>query len=580
MRPIVYKGPSNHLTQFFEMSLLYQGMCLLLDDLLMDWQYEKETGQVTGIFLYESRLIKTQLAWPLSDDKVISYCDCQSNNHSSHNHASETDDSDSNSLVQDGFDLDSLDMDSSEQCSPETDSSGKEGSSDKESFNNNVCVHLAALAIETKMHLDQLPQPAKQAEAFNSQSHYLVDWLSKQSFDPFPNMARHRVIYLLDQSQESGEVFLTCYKAYLTKQNEYQKKAVLPLSVMDKNKLPKFVSLTDQQILQQLQALIHDHPELSQNNYIYLPSKEQAVNELIKNLIVSGRLFWRNCYRHSLQHGYEYTIHSDWLKLSESFYLDQSKSHLIEIKREQNNSLISKAIQLDKRFQSEKEPLEKKPNWQLCLDISSEQVELPWLNKKQDIDIAQVKLLISDELVELESVFDAMINQKNKAFNQEDKPPQLINLLDEIAGHLHQIDILPGIRTQFEPPISHQFDGHTRILDGDLSHWFPLFRYLQKDGWKISINNNFCLNQKKINYWYSQVFSENSDELVASDSLPTEQNWFDLEVGVKVDDRAINIMPYIVQLLKQDYQAWLSERKTFTFANNAFTSFSYITKAH
>ena len=236
-RPLAYKGPTDHLTQYFPLQNLYQGLQALSQDSLMDWQYQKEEKQVQGVFFHNGKMIKTFIAWPLSSlnstsETSINTCQCIEND--------------------------------------EPDNSDEASAS---------CEHIAALAIESKTRLHRLPQSLKQTEIFHSEWQYLTSWLSKQTYDPFPNMARHRVIYLLDG--EADNISVTVHKAYLTQQNEYQAKAELELALVAKDKLPKFVSLTDQQIIHQMNQIKVQKQDLAlANNGLILVNDGQTGTEL------------------------------------------------------------------------------------------------------------------------------------------------------------------------------------------------------------------------------------------------------------------------------------------------------------
>ena len=65
----------------------------------------------------------------------------------------------------------------------------------------------------------------------------------------YPNMARHRVIYVIDQDPENQQYRVNVKKSYLTKANKYTKIEDLPLSVLEQDPLPKFIAPEDRRIL-------------------------------------------------------------------------------------------------------------------------------------------------------------------------------------------------------------------------------------------------------------------------------------------------------------------------------------------
>lgn len=506
------------MTQFFPLELLYRGTQLLLDGLLVDWQYKKEEQAAYGFFVHDNGLIKAGLSWPMSEEAAVKACGCQK--------------------------------------------TAKQSSGG--------CVHLAALAIETKEQLDQLVPPLKHADAHAKASDYLKHWLSMQSYDPFPNMARHRVVYLLDKKHDENaadealeqavhETFvLSLHKAYLTQQNQYQKKAILPLTtdLSNNNKLPKFISLTDQHIIAQIQALLELEPDRAvETNTLVLassaanhpPATTTKIENLLASLASSGRLFWKSCYRQELKlmesslltEKLHKSHNPGGMRLSHSYYLQPADSQIIKIKTLVNQPLenfLQSLRQQDFKCTA-------------CLKLDSQQVFLEWAKKSIDIDTAEIQLLSDGQRVTLQELIDVLQNKQasGKLLTRAEQQ----QLMDTVVSFMRQVDALPGIQSLYQQPITQNFATNPRVLEGNLAQWLVLIRGLQLSGWKIEIANSFRMQQKTVESWYSQVTPvENKNQQHTTGS--SSHDWFDLEVGIQIDGRKINLIPYIVELLNRN----------------------------
>lgn|GEM_PF-862011 len=517
-RPLAYKGPTDHLTQYFELQDLYRGIQLLSQGSLMDWMHQKEEKQIQGVFFFNGKMIKTFIAWPLSSlnttsDTSINTCACQ--------------------------DSDASEIDDQTEISP-------------------VCEHITALAIETKTRLDRLPQSLKQTETYHSEWQYLTSWLSRQTFDPFPNMARHRVVYILDG--EADNINVTVHKAYLSQQNEYQKKAELELALVAKDKLPKFVSLTDQQIIHQMNQIKSESPDLSVESHGLTLFKEgqkfsephqQDIRLLLKRIALSGRCFWRSSRRNALTYTNDSKFNSDWWYIGDQLFLDRTKSRLVDI-----SPVVDDEVETFLELTSLDGSGKSKNKWQPCLTLSSEQITLPWTKIAVDIDVAKVSFRSSagEQVAEV-----SLQNLMAYVYHTSKRNNSVI--LESIASKIHQLDWLDSIFANFEQPICQHFDICDRFLDGNFSHWLPLLRGLELEGWKISFEPRFRLNQKRVDKWYSKISraddlkNKTADEGASSQQLLQQPvDWFDLEVGIKIDGQSINLMPYIIQSLQ--HGAW------------------------
>jgi len=498
-RAFAFKGPPDHLSRVFDIRLLYQGMQLLLDDLLVDWQYERGASHLTGVFIHADGLIKTRLCWPLANQSEINWCDC-------HVTATATEESRAD------------------------------------------CEHLAALAIETKMRLDRLPQPVKPSDTHSNDWHYLEHWLEQQRFDPYPNMARHRVVYLLDADEQVFSVSL--HKAYLNPQNQFSLKALLDPSLVKREKLPKFVSLTDQQILDGVNQLAMQISEFRRERH-RLPlgcgdiDKGQALKiaELLELMARSGRLFWRHCQRQPL--GFANKVHAqpDWQRIGSKVYLDRANGRLVKLKRSEHPA--TGPFLCDKHFNPD--------DWQAFIEIGSPVIEFLWHDQVTMLDVARVYFCDKKHKISLNDL------RNFSAENGREVSPQAQAFF---ALHLRQLDWVPSVHSNFENPVAQHFDIADRWLEGDLAHWLPLFRALQGEGWNIRFGADFRLNQKSIERWYGQVFGQNDKKLKKDADKPganseyatDPESWFELEVGVMVEGKRVNVMPHIVAAIRRGRQ--------------------------
>ena len=503
-RPLGYKGPTDHLSQLFSYKRLYQGWLLLADD-LMDWQHLRDENRVQGVFIYQQKLVKASLSWPLKANHANNYCGCEQFH--------------------------------SEQDFKKLD--------DEQEESIEGCEHLAALAIESKVQLDRLPPSLKQQEQYQSEREYFARWLSKQHHDPFPNMARHRVVYILDQSE--GRYVLSVHKAYLTQQQTFQIKAPLPINTSVGDKLPKFVSLTDQEILVELQKLNQQvESELTlESHQLDLGSSDQSfsrkqVDQVLLKMVDSGRAFWRAVHRAPLSRAIASSVDENWLAISANVYLSRSESKIYAVQ-----SYSQKQLKLLRLLNSADFDCQKiVPK----LEINTQNIGLVWRAQNYEFDSAEISFVFSEG----NSEPDLEIDKRNalslsyleiEHLVRGDRSQASLALLEHVSAAMHLIDSIEGIYRFFEPPIARQFDPAARYLDGDISHWFPMLRGLQLEGWQIEFAPSFKLNQKSVDDWYSRVQQV--------DGAAAETHWFELEVGVRVDGEAINILPFIVQALKQ-----------------------------
>ena len=146
--PISIKGPAGQLEALFAESVIYQACKNLLDEPLSHWRHNEETQLTHACYTEGEAIYNLSMAWPPQAES-IGQCQCAK---------------------------------------------------------THPCVHLAALAIHNKARLDQIAPFTRQIKALGDLRNTFMNWLAQQHHDPFPNMARHRLIYVLDQAEQGWTV--------------------------------------------------------------------------------------------------------------------------------------------------------------------------------------------------------------------------------------------------------------------------------------------------------------------------------------------------------------------------------------
>jgi len=541
-RPLAYKGPVDHLTNFFSEELLMEGLELLLDDNLVNWKNQIDEKYIKGTCLCDGQFTKQIFYWPMTES--LGSCSCQDT-----------------------------------------------AQSDKNKLETKPCVHLAAMAIESKTRLHRLPPSTSQQSQFYTGKRYIKKWLKGQKLDPFPKMARHRVIYLLEQ--KGPRWIVSAHKAYLTKESVYQIKTPIHLTeAIDAEligkKNTKFFSLADQQILYFLnkeygckKSLITarkseslDDSELQPHQFEFV--EDQRINRLIRILVSTDRLFWQSSHRQPLtlsnrnKNFWRQEENDDLKFISKNYFLDLRNNSIVEI--------FERAAQKSKKLFSELKNLSKF-KMQPILRITSSETIMPWQKETvNQFDIAKLSFLVNDNEFSLKNLLPLVLEREaNKEFS------------DLLSDYLLQIENMPLLEASYEIPVIEKFHFGDRVFDSHLSHMLPILNGLHEHGWKIEIRKGFRLNQVSSQDWYINVIQgtetnkdaeakstkhnlkrrqvdqqtnklkplqldllSEPEEEVAVNVVENEFDWFELEIGVKVKDRSINLMPYIVAMIQRD----------------------------
>mgnify|MGYP006870596533 CR=1 FL=1 len=224
-----FKGPNGQLQKLFSEDSVFKATKLLLKGDLIHWKHSKDLEHINSVFENNGKLTKTSMSWPISEP--IGSCNCK-------------------------------------QPQP--------------------CIHITALTIESKARIDQLPPFVQQLNASKNVMAAFSLCVNRQSHDPYPNMARHRLVYIL-RKEEENEFVLTLHKAYLSQEDKFQVKAEIDTSILYQKPLPKFITLSDQKILSQLNQLGNIN-----SNKIKLDSNLQP--DIFSEILNTQRCFWRTCY--------------------------------------------------------------------------------------------------------------------------------------------------------------------------------------------------------------------------------------------------------------------------------------------
>ncbi|NVJ50913.1 MAG: DEAD/DEAH box helicase [Gammaproteobacteria bacterium] len=449
-KPLSFKGPSDHLNQFFAESTLFDGFKLLLANGLSQWQQDMATGQLHARVEEKQQTFQCSISWPIEQDSFV--CQC----------------------------------------------------------NQDACHHLAALAIDSKRRLDaiayQIKEPYDERQVWRS----LQQKLQQTRFDPYPNMARHRVVYLLKRLDNGFSIVI--YKAYLTQDNRYQLKEKLDLSLLLNKKLPKFITLTDQYLLQ---VMHQNQPQIAQEPAFLLNELAADKQELFIDLLIkTQRCFWKACSRPPLRMIVSNTDES--LKpnnffehLGQGFYLDVSHNQVIH--------QVTAWTQLDEIV----EPVQ--PHIHLC-SIEGDHLPIKLTTPTDPIALSYAKVFFVDA------------NQQTFSFADLARSLEPTWLHHKVATWLRQLQHIATLAQHYELFISQQFDPSDRDISGPLSASLVWLYELHCLGWTITIDRSFKFNRQIVHDW--------------AVNLEAQQDWFNLSIGVLIDGNYVNILPSIVSAIK------------------------------
>ena len=456
-----FKGPKGQIQKLFPQKMVYHATQLLLDSRLIKWQHKEQIETINAIIEDDMGIYHLSINWPLANDidEPIGSCDCS---------------------------------------------------------NNKPCVHLAALVIEAKTRLDQLPAFTQQLQASQNIGETFSNWMNKQQHDPYPNMARHRLVYILDNDGETKNYTIALHKAYISTEGRYSLKTQLDTELLDKNSLPKFVTLADRRILYILKN------KVIINQHVFSLNAEND-HELLTEILLSGRCFYKAVYRSPIEFIQNVSLLNPGYKpIFDNFYFSINE-----------NTIACKT------------PTFKSP---IQIDVTNRQI-VPVLtllsyeitvqaNQKHYIDIDVAKI---------------SFKHNNHRFSFADLSAGKIipdsMLLNQMASYLRQIENLDSVYAHHEQTVVQTFHLNDRFMPEDFSAYAPLLRGLQLDGWEINIDGKFKLNQVIASDWYASVKPHTITDSNRFNDSNFSNNWFDLELGVTIDGQSINILPYLVKAI-------------------------------
>ena len=469
--PLAFKGPAKQLESLFSQEIIYNAVQLILADKLMHWQYDELLETINAVIEGESNLHKLSINWPIDSEISLGTCPCK---------------------------------------------------------NPKPCIHLSALVIQSKAKIDKLPPFTGQLQANRNIQQTLANWINKQSFDPYPNMARHRLVYFLDTDKTEKKFTISLHKAYLSKDESYATKTQLDSSLLQQKPLPKFVSLTDKIIL----SLLQKNAIIKQHSFQLINERD---DELLKTILQTGRCFWKNCYRQPLEFENITKVTSKMVKILNSAYISIYQN-LVLFK---SNPSANKA----------------------AININPTTKIIPHLS----IQTHEISIALDYEKTVSIDVGKISFSQGSLNFNFKDlsngKVVAKSDLISKLAGFLRQIEKLDALQSHYELALLNDYHINDRYLGGDFSNYATLITALKDEGWHITIDDNYRLNQIKADQWYANLKSEE------------DKNWFELELGVKIDGKAVNILPFLVKSIKSG--SWqVNDKEDFSLKMHDGTNLS------
>ncbi|WP_223788437.1 DEAD/DEAH box helicase [Marinicella meishanensis] len=371
------------------------------------------------------------------------------------------------------------------------------------------CVHLAALTIHNKYTLDRLSPFTQQVKALQDINRTFSDWLQQQRHDPFPNMARHRVVYVLDETEDQ-RLRVSLHKAYLSQDDRYRIKSDLDSSLYFKKNPPKFLSDTDRHIFYQ----INQHGLAQIHRFIIDPQRDDGVLDM---MLQSGRCFWKAVYRAPLQ---RVTV-SAWPEKR----LQPWSSHLAFSLQ----SHVVYRLMTDTQSPANPQDLSQHDGFQPILTLTSEVLNLPWRERAHcAIDVAQISYRLGAISFDLNDLSQAQVQLSAAQ-------------IEQVSAANYQVEKLPSMMAEFEPSVTQFFHINDRHLGDDFVAIAPMLLALQQSGWDIHFAPEYRLNHQQVDQWYIEVNNSQGAR---------DAGWFDLKVGVEVAQQQFNLMPFLIKAIK------------------------------
>lgn len=374
------------------------------------------------------------------------------------------------------------------------------------------CAHIAALVIEYEASQpDALATRSRRADTairlFRSEANQL--------FDPFPAMARHRVLYLING--RSDALRLSVHKGYLNKNGSYQLRGRLGLDITSSTPLPKYVSQTDLQLFHLLKTVISDEALPEQAEHIQLELTLGLPAEFYQLLGASGRGFYQDVSRPlgcDIHYDEDFVDTSYLVELADKCYLESVSNTLIIDERESH--LIGQGIL---------ENIDLDGEWLPRLEMVRHGVDFPWLiPAMMPLDVGLFSMVHRGVAYNLSQLlFIAASHQP---------------LMTQVAKCQLMLNILPLVSQRFDLPISQSLASGTRLVPDDVSEHVVFFRKLALAGWQVDFAAKKRFVKVAANNWFAEVTTPNND-------------WFELSLGVEVDGERVNLLPLLTNLIRQ-----------------------------
>lgn len=355
-------------------------------------------------------------------------------------------------------------------------------------------------------------------------------YLSQKKFErpaSYPNMARHRVIYVIDQDPESQQYRVNVKKSYLTKANKFTKIEDLPISVLDQDPLPKFIAPEDRRILHLMHEACDDDSD-RQSDIFYLERIAGPVPamRLFSYIIKTGRSFWQNTESSPLVYKAQDSHHlnNPWFRITKVFgdyYLNMDTGHCGPL--------------ADENYQDETTPAENDQTTPVpYLTLRSRRIDTPWLDSiLTEVNFAEVAFQYSDIALRPEMSEWVLESAKLKQSVKR-------NMAQEFT-HLMELDVIKPVSYVRDATIADGFHESDFVIP-DETQWLEFLVMvvprLKKAGWKTHIDKSFGLLVQKIDEWYGIV---NQQE---------QSGWFDISIGVIINGERVNVLPLILEQLK------------------------------
>ncbi|WP_051484442.1 DEAD/DEAH box helicase [Shewanella waksmanii] len=367
------------------------------------------------------------------------------------------------------------------------------------------CQHLAALALEYSAK-DQLAR-AKPAQKRKTAT--LIRLLRSEMarhHDPFPTMAKHRILYLLSPGPKGLQ--LTFHKGYLQRDGQYQIKSLLDLKVIKKGPNPKYMSQSDISLL----ALFDPYIDL--NTMTVALDKFTMTDADYEVLFSTHRCIWQDEAAQPLT--VDYMLQQDFI--DRDYMVNINDRICIDVAA--NNAVFSNT-----RLPISSETFD--DIWQPKLTISHQHLDFDWLDEPlMAFDVAKFSLLCGAKAVEFEQAY--------VSFYEDDE------WLSTLAAYQLELNAMPLLTTVYEARVWQAFPLGSRLMSSDLTEQLIQLRMLSLKGWCIEFEAQRRFKQAQADSWFATVTS-----------LSKTDNRFSLLLGVEVDGQQVNLLPLIVRAIRQ-----------------------------